>query len=291
MESLERKRILVTGSAGFIGRKLVSTLRRRGVQVEEFDRDQGDISSYIFKYEHLDHIIHLASLIFVPASWNDPKSFYQTNVIGTVNILELCRKLKCPLTYISSYVYGSPKYLPVDEKHPVQPASPYNHSKLLAEEACRYYYDIFEVPVTIFRPVNVYGPGQNIDFLIPKIIRQVFDSNVSSVEVMDLKPRRDYLFIDDFVTAILFSIGNQNFDIFNLGSGYSISVEEVIKTVMNLSGITKPYHALNRVREHEVMDVYTNISKISETMGWKPVISFDTGIEKCITAYRDANKM
>lgn len=280
------KHILVTGSKGFIGRRLVKTLRSLGFIVEEFDRENGDISTFQFDIERLDHIVHLASLIFVPASWKDPKSFYQTNVIGTVNILELCRKHNCSLTYISSYVYGTPQYLPVDESHPVSPASPYNHSKLLAEEACRYYSSIFDVPVTVFRPVNVYGPGQNPDFLIPKIIRQVFDPNVESIEVMDLRPRRDYLFIDDFIKAIVTSLDQKGFEIYNLGSGYSISVEELISTIIEISGIKKSYHARNEEREHEIWDVYSDISKIKKRLNWSPVTEFADGIEKCIQEYK-----
>lgn len=283
---IEPKHILVTGSEGFIGKKLVNTLRTLGHHIEEFDRNVGDISSYHFHYEQLDHIIHLASLIFVPASWKDPKSFYQTNVIGTINVLELCRSLGCALTYISSYVYGTPQYLPVDEKHPATPASPYNHSKLMAEEACQYYYNIFNVPVTIFRPVNVYGPGQNADFLIPKIIRQTFDDSISSIEVMDLKPRRDYLYIDDFIEAIVASLNSVKFDIFNLGSGYSLSVEEVIKTILEESRIGKAYNARNEPREHEIWDVYADISKIKRQLGWEPATSFQEGIKSCIDEFR-----
>lgn len=283
---IEPKHILVTGSDGFIGKKLVHALRIIGHHVEEFDRNIGDITSYNFHYEQLDHVIHLASLIFVPASWKDPKSFYQTNVIGTVNVLELCRRMACRLTYISSYVYGTPQYLPVDEKHPVTPSSPYNHSKLLAEEACLYYHNTFKVPVTIFRPVNVYGPGQNADFLIPKIIRQAIDISVPSIEVMDLKPRRDYLYIDDFIRAIVASLNSDQFDIFNLGSGYSLSVEEVIRTILNAAGIDKAYSARNEPREHEIWDVYADISKIKRQLGWEPATSFQEGIKFCIDDFK-----
>jgi nucleoside-diphosphate-sugar epimerase len=286
MELKGENHILVTGSDGFIGRRLVKTMRNSGITVEEFDRDKGDISTYQFSYPHLDHVVHLASLIFVPDSWKYPQSFYQTNLIGTVNILESCRKMNCSLTYISSYVYGAPKYLPVDESHPLHPSSPYNHSKLLAEEACRYYADIFNMPVTIFRPVNVFGPGQNPDFLIPKIISQVFDPNVETVEVMDLRPKRDFLYIDDFIQALIKSIEQSTFDIFNLGSGYSISVEDIIKTIIKISGINKPYSAKNEERKNEIWDVYANISKIKDRMGWIPTITFEEGIKKCIEAFK-----
>jgi UDP-glucose 4-epimerase len=190
------------------------------------------------------------------------------------------------LTYISSYVYGPPQYLPVDESHPIAPASPYNHSKLVAEEVCMYYYKTFGVPVTIFRPVNIYGPGQNADFLIPKIIQQTFDNSITSIEVMDLKPKRDYLYINDFIQAIIASMNSDQFDIFNLGCGYSLSVEDVINTIQVQSGINKAYHAKNEPREHEIWDVYTNITKIKNRLGWVPVTSFAEGIRMCINEFR-----
>jgi nucleoside-diphosphate-sugar epimerase len=280
------KRVLVTGSSGFIGRRLVKSLRGDGFIVEEFDINNGDISTYGFNYPELDHIVHLASMIFVPASWDNTKSFYQTNVIGTINLLELCRKVNCPLTYISSYVYGTPQYLPVDENHPINPLSPYNHSKLLAEEACRYYSETFNFPVTIFRPVNIYGPGQNPIFLIPKIIQQTFDSSVECIEVMDLRPKRDFLFIDDFITAIRLSFKQTHFNIYNIGTGYSVSVEEILTTILEASGINKPYSAKGEERKNETWDVYADISKIKNQLSWVPNTTFKDGIKKCIEEYK-----
>jgi nucleoside-diphosphate-sugar epimerase len=201
--------------------------------------------------------------------------------MGTINILELCRREKCSLTYISSYVYGFPKYLPVDENHPVQPANPYNHSKLMAEEMASFYSRTFEFPATVFRPVNIYGPGQHPDFLIPAIIRQVLDPACKTVEVMDLKPKRDYLFIDDFLNAILSSLVTPG-DVFNIGSGTSYSVEEVILAIMQSAGIEKPYKDKNITRKNEIWDVYVSIEKICKALNWKPHYSFFQGIAKCI---------
>jgi len=280
------KRILVTGSDGFIGKKLVNTLRNEGIIVEEFDRKHGDISSFTFNFDHIDHVIHLASLVFVPASWENPASFYQTNVIGTINILELCRKHKCSLTYLSSYVYGAPQYLPVNENHPIYPASPYNHSKLLAENACMYYSSTFDIPVTIFRPVNIYGPGQNPDFLIPTIISQALNPASEVIEVLDLRPKRDFLYIDDAVSAIHKSIGLKNAGVYNIGAGNSISVEEIIKTILEVSGIDKPYRSKNSERQNEIWDVYVDISKAATELNWHPETNFKKGIQQCIDEYK-----
>jgi nucleoside-diphosphate-sugar epimerase len=278
----EKKYILVTGSSGFIGKHLVKSLVEKEYIVYEFDRDQGDITDFKFQFDRIDHIVHLASLIFIPASWEDPQSFYRTNVMGVVNVLEACRKYNCSLTYISSYVYGPPLYLPVDENHPVNPTSPYNHSKLVAENICHYYSGTFNIPVTIFRPVNVYGPGQRADFLIPKIISQVIDPAVEQIEVMDLRPKRDYLYIDDFIHAINLSFTQPDFNIFNISSGHSISVEDIIITILRKAGIQKPYSAKNIERPNEIWDVYEDHSRISSQMNWSPKTSFEQGIENII---------
>lgn len=277
--------ILVTGSDGFIGRQLVSTLRESGRAVLEFDRKQGDIATFDFSGLQVSHIIHLASMVYVPLSWENPAPFYRTNVMGTVNILEHCRKTGCRLTYVSSYIYGTPRYLPVDELHPVDPGSPYNHSKFMAEEACRFYASTFDVPVVVFRPVNIYGPGQRSDFLIPFIIGQVTDPVVPEVTVMDLRPRRDYLYISDFTDALIRSIGMEGFHVFNLGSGQSVSVEEIITTVMETSGITKPFKASGKERPNEIWDVFADIRKYSEASGWKPLTPFREGIRHCLSEH------
>ncbi len=279
-------RILVTGSSGFVGTNLVRRLKANSYEVFTFDMQDGDIATAEFSYEKLDHVIHLASRTYVPASWENPLDFYRTNASGTTNILDFCRKQGCSLTYVSSYVYGTPQYLPVDENHPVAPVSPYNHSKLVAEDICRFYSEQFGVPVTILRPVNVFGPGQKINFLIPFIIEQVLNPEVNTVEVMDLRPKRDFLYIDDFMDLLISTIGRKSYGLYNVGSGHSVSVEEIIKTVLDVSGIDKPYLAKNIERKNEVWDVYVSIAKATAELGWKPRTTFAEGIEKIINTLR-----
>jgi len=278
----ENKHILVTGSSGFIGKHLVRTLREQEYIVYEFDHEHGNVVDFQFQFLKLDHVVHLASLIFIPDSWKDPASFYRTNVMGVVNVLETCRKYNSPLTYMSSYVYGPPAYLPVDENHPINPSSPYNHSKLIAENVCQYYTDTFNVPVTIFRPVNVYGPGQRDDFLIPKIIAQTLDPKMKTIEVMDLRPKRDYLYIDDLINAIILTFNKSVKGIYNVSSGYSVSVEDIIRIIIQKSGIEKPYSAKNIERQNEIWDVYADHSKLSAKTNWAPQFTFEQGIERCI---------
>jgi len=279
-------RILVTGSSGFIGTNLLNRLKSNGYDVVTFDVEDGDIATAEFNFPKLDHVIHLASKTYVPASWENPLDFYRTNASGTTNILDLCRKQGCSLTYISSYVYGTPQYLPVDENHPVAPVSPYNHSKLVAEDICRFYAEQFGVPVTILRPVNIFGPGQKESFLIPFIIQQALDSSIKTVEVMDLRPKRDFLYIDDFMDLITLTIGRKSYGVFNVGSGYSVSVQEIIETILKISGINKPYLDKKIERKNEVWDVYVSVAKAKAELGWEPKTTFAEGIEKIINALK-----
>lgn len=279
-------RILVTGSSGFIGTNLLNRLKSNGYDVVTFDVEDGDIATAEFNFPKLDHVIHLASKTYVPASWENPLDFYRTNASGTTSILDLCRKQGCSLTYISSYVYGTPQYLPVDETHPVAPVSPYNHSKLVAEDICRFYAEQFGIPVTILRPVNIFGPGQKESFLIPFIIQQALDSSIKTVEVMDLRPKRDFLYIDDFMDLITLTIGRKSYGVFNVGSGYSVSVQEIIETILKISGINKPYLDKKIERKNEVWDVYVSVAKAKAELGWEPKTTFAEGIEKIINALK-----
>lgn len=279
-------RLLVTGSSGFIGTNLLNRLKSNGYDVVTFDVEDGDIATAEFNFPKLDHVIHLASKTYVPASWENPLDFYRTNASGTTNILDLCRKQGCSMTYISSYVYGTPQYLPVDENHPVVPVSPYNHSKLVAEDICRFYAEQFGVPVTILRPVNIFGPGQKESFLIPFIIQQALDSSIKTVEVMDLRPKRDFLYIDDFMDLITLTIGRKSYGVFNVGSGYSVSVQEIIETILKISRISKPYLDKKIERKNEVWDVYVSVAKAKAELGWEPKTTFAEGIEKIINALK-----
>jgi len=280
--------LMVTGSAGFIGGTLVKALRQAGHHVYEFDMQQGDITSENALLPYADkgiqYVFHLAGKTFVPDSWKDPFGFYRVNVMGTVNVLEFCRKTGASLTYISSYLYGEPDYLPVDENHPVKSYNPYSQSKVMADATCQFYARHYNVPVTVFRPFNAYGPGQPILFLINEIISKVLNPGIPVVEVMDLRPKRDYIYIDDLVRALILSMEKPH-GIFNLGSGYSKSVEEIILLVLKYTGIQKPYHSKAMIRPNEIFDLYADIRKAGSVLGWVPQVTFEDGVERCIRAF------
>jgi nucleoside-diphosphate-sugar epimerase len=279
---------MVTGSGGFIGRVLVRHLQDDGHHIIEFDREQGDISDAAtllpFAGKEIHHIFHLAGKTFVPESWRDPAGFYRVNVLGTVNILELCRKSGARLMYVSSYLYGEPEYLPVDENHPVKSYNPYSHSKLLAESACQFYANNYDLQVTMLRPFNAYGPGQSNLFLISEIIAKVMDPDIPVIEVSDLRPRRDYVYLGDVVHALLLSMQAPT-GVYNIGSGYSTSVQEIIELVMQCTGIKKEYRSRNTIRPNEILDLFADIRKAKKDLGWYPKISFEEGIIKCIQDY------
>lgn len=282
------KTILVTGSAGFMGRALTQRLAEAGNRVIEFDLEQGDLSKpgalAILAHEKPDHVYHLAGKTFVPDSWNDPSAFYQVNVMGTVNVLELCRQTGARLTYVSSYLYGEPDYLPIDENHPLKSYNPYSHTKLLADSACRFYADNYKITVTILRPFNAYGPGQPGQFLISEIIGKTLNPAVPVIEVMDLRPKRDYVYIDDIVRALMLTM-HAPVGIFNIGSGISISVEEIIKQTMKIAGINKEYRGKGNFRPNEILDLYADIRNARAELGWQPVVSFEAGLKNCILSY------
>jgi nucleoside-diphosphate-sugar epimerase len=286
-------RILVTGSAGFIGRVLVARLRESGFGVIEFDQAEGDISrpDALLKYADFDisHVFHLAGKTFVPESWKNPHGFFLVNTMGTVNVLEFCRNTSARLTYVSSYLYGEPDYLPVDELHPLKSYNPYSQSKQMAESVCRFYAENYRVSVTVLRPFNAYGPGQSKVFLIGEIIEKVLNPGVPAVEVMDLRPRRDYVYVDDLVCALIHSMDAPD-GVYNIGSGYSKSVGEIIELVMALTGISKEVLCRNVVRPNEILDLYADIRKAGRDLGWEPRVPFEKGLENCIRDHRQTHK-
>lgn len=285
-------RVLITGGTGFVGRSLIEKLRGEGFDPIALGSSDGDIATLDlekFKHERIERVVHLAGRTFVPESWQNPLEFYRTNIMGTVNVAEFCRQVGASLTYISAYVYGNPSILPLKEDDPVNPNNPYAYTKLLGEKVCLQYADLFALPVTILRPFNIYGMGQSNSFLIPKIIHQVLHEEL--IELENLNPCRDYIYISDLVEAVTLSFRDQNkCATYNLGSGMSISVAEVVDIIQKVAGTNKPVISKNIVRDNEILDVVADMSKFTEMFNWQPKFDFASGIED-IFSFRRKNDL
>lgn len=284
-------RILITGASGFIGRALASRLKALGRDVTPVDSTDGDIANretlVKFAQQDIAHVFHLAGKTFVPDSWDDPQAFCRTNVLGTVNVLEFCRKQCSPMTYVSAYVYGHPDCLPMKEDSAIRPSNPYALTKRLAEEICEFYASAYDLPVTTIRPFNVYGIGQADFFLIPTIISQTMDAG-EKIVVKDLAPRRDYVYLEDLVTALLATLDKPyGYRVYNIGSGVSLSVQEVIDAIQDIADTHKEIVCDNAARTNELMDVVADISKAGNELGWHPGFSFHAGIGKIIRSERE----
>jgi nucleoside-diphosphate-sugar epimerase len=282
--NLQSKNILVTGANGFIGSHLVPALRAAGYLVFTHSARQGDIKNCPLDFEGIGHVFHLAARTFVPDSWTDPLSFYEVNLLGTVNVLEFCRSQVASLTLVSSYVYGPPVSLPISEDEPRRAFNPYSHTKILAEETGLYYQRQFGVPVTIIRPFNVYGPGQDRRFLIPTILWQAINPGQAAIEVADLNPRRDYIFIADLIDLLVRTAFRREGGVFNAGSGSSWAVADIIALVNSFLPIPKPVRVDGPARPEEVADVVADVSRVRHEFGWEARVPFPDGLQLTLTS-------
>lgn len=281
------RHVVITGRSGFIGRRLAQRLEGEGVSVSGVSRANGiDVTRGFLPLEGVDHVYHLGGLSFVPDAWADPSAYYFTNTYGTVRVLDQCRQAGIPVTFVSTYVYGSSAPIPVSEKTPPNPNNPYAFSKLAAEDACRFYARTFGLEVSILRLFNAYGPGQGASFLIPTIARQAVDRDCREIVVADLSPRRDFIHVDDVVDALRAAPRLPRGEAFNVGSGRSHSVQNVIEACLSAANVAKPFRARDERRANEVPDVVADISALSAAIGWRPQIAFEAGIRTVIEAMK-----
>ena len=274
-------RIAVTGSTGFIGKNLVFALINSGHAVVEISRSKGlDICQWdsIKSIEKCDYIVHLAAKTFVPDSFSNPREFYQVNNTATLNALELARMWKAKMIYMSSYFYGPPKYIPVDEKHPIHPHNPYAQSKFISEELCRGYNRDFDVSVTAFRLFNIYGSGQNGSLIIPEILKQI---KSGKVVLKDPRPKRDYIHIDQVISVILKTLDMElsGFNVLNLGTGKSYSVQDLVEAFKKVSPYGFDVEFTNEYRKGEVLESVADVRKLNEKIGITEQIDLEKGLK------------
>ncbi len=275
-------KVLITGANGFIGKHLIEKLnveKNYSLVLKTSKDGRVENEDTWIKFPKADVLIHLAAKSFVPDSWKNPNSYLQTNVLGTQNAINYCKKNNARIIFISSYLYGNPFKLPIDENAQINPTNPYALSKFFAEQICEFYSKSAQVNCTILRLFNVYGIGQSDNFLIPSIMKQASSSN--QIEVVDLSPKRDYVYISDVVDAIYQSIlYPQIFEIFNIGFGKSYSVEELLQIVQNVKSTNLPIIAKGPSRKDEIMDTIADTKKAFEKLKWKPKVDLINGIKK-----------
>jgi nucleoside-diphosphate-sugar epimerase len=271
-------KVIVTGASGFIGQHLVAHLEQIGRRVVPVSRTHGiDITRDRLPLEGVSHVFHLAGKTGVVEAWHSPLDYLETNAFGTARILEQCRG-RCSVTFVSGYVYGTPKRLPIREQDPVDIQNPYALSKLLAEQMCEFYTRFYEIPVVALRLFNVYGPRQDTSFLIPGILKQILDPLQAEVRVQDLEPKRDYVYVSDAVEGIIMAPGAAAGSVFNIGYGTSYTVEEIIERASKAAGIHKPYCSSGQKRRHEIDNTLADTGAFRKAVGWRPKVSIDDGL-------------
>ncbi|MEL6635819.1 MAG: NAD-dependent 4,6-dehydratase LegB [Bacteroidota bacterium] len=317
------KKILVTGADGFIGSHLVETLVLQGYrvkafcyynsfnswgwldtfprdlldQIEVFTGDVRDPNGVRTAMKGCDQVFHLAALIAIPYSYHSPNSYVDTNINGTLNIVQAARDLELERILITSTseVYGTAQYIPIDEKHPRQPQSPYSASKIGADCIAESFYRSFDLPITIVRPFNTFGPRQSARAIIPTIISQLANG-FEEIKLGDLRPTRDFLFVKDTVQGFI-DIANAESLIgqdCNIATNSEISMRALVETLL---GLMNPQARIvqdsSRMRpaKSEVFRLYGDNRKILEHTNWKPAYTLEEGLRETITWFTNAENL
>jgi NAD dependent epimerase/dehydratase len=306
------KNVLVTGADGFIGSRLTEILVESGYQVKALSqynsfnnwgwledvscKDQieivtGDIRDpHYCKHitEDMDIIFHLAALIAIPYSYVAPDSYVDTNIKGTLNICQAAKEngnIRVIHTSTSE-VYGTARYVPIDENHPMQPQSPYSATKIAADAMAMSFYNAFDLPVTIVRPFNTYGPRQSARAVIPTIITQIANG-AKEIELGDITPTRDFNYVDDTCRGFINlaecdeSIGQT----VNIGSNFEISIGDTLNLIKELMGSNVKFIIdKDRIRpsKSEVFRLWCDNSKIEKLTGFKPEVDIKEGLQRTI---------
>jgi len=321
--NLKNKKILVTGSDGFIGSHLVERLLDENCQIkafvyynsfnswgwldtfpknklkeiEVFAGDIRDTNGVRTAVKNTDIVFHLAALIGIPFSYHSPDSYIDTNIKGTLNILQAARDFNVERVVITSTseVYGTAQYVPINEKHPFQGQSPYSASKIGADKIAESFYRSFSTPVIIARPFNTYGPRQSARAVIPTIITQLL-SGKKEMHLGSLHPTRDLNYVNDICNGFItltqcdVAVGKE----INIGSGTEISIGDLANLLIELIGSNAKIvsqDARKRPEESEVGRLVCDNSLMEELTGWKPETPLKEGLLKTIEWFRDKENL
>jgi len=279
----DKLRVFVTGNRGFVGTNLIKKLKNKIhiVPTDQSNHERIDIlkRDQLHMLEDTDVIIHLASKTSVPNSTINPYETYLTNIMGTLNILDFARHNNIrKIINISTYIYGKPHYIPIDEKHPVKPHSPYTKSKLIAEKLCEYYTEDYGMDIVSLRPFYIYGPSPNEVSFIPSIIKQIKEDG--RVILSNKYTKRDFLFIDDFIDLIYKILSNfpKGYNAYNVGFGKSYSLEKVVEIIKEILKIDINVEYNTSIRPNDISDMVADISSLQKLYAWKPEIDIETGL-------------
>jgi NAD dependent epimerase/dehydratase len=306
------KTVLVTGADGFIGSHLTEMLVANGYQVkalsqynsfnnwgwlEDIDcKDKIEVLTGDIRDPHyckfiskdVDIIFHLAALIAIPYSYVAPDSYVDTNIKGTLNICQAAKEngnIRVIHTSTSE-VYGTAQYVPIDEKHPLQPQSPYSATKIAADAMAISFFNTFELPVTIARPFNTYGPRQSARAVIPTIITQIANG-IKEIKLGDLTPTRDFNYVEDTCRGFILlaeevkTIGQT----VNIGSNFEISVGDTLNLIKEIMGSDVKFitdEQRIRPEKSEVFRLWCDNTKIENLTGFTPQVNIREGLQKTI---------
>jgi NAD dependent epimerase/dehydratase len=307
----KNRRVLVTGAGGFIGSHLAERAAELGAKtrcflryssqgslgwlsasplLSEFEIVHGDIRDYesvLQAAKDVDVIFHLAALIGIPYSYNSPRSYVQTNIEGTLNVLEAARRYGTErvLCTSTSEVYGSARYVPIDENHPLHGQSPYSATKIGADKLAESYHLSFGLPISIARPFNCYGPRQSSRAVIPTIITQALTQ--STVKLGNVQTSRDFNFVSDIVEGFIAIAGSPATigKTLNIGSGTETSILELTELIFELIG-TKRQLDIDALRirpeSSEVDRLCASNLLMNDLTKWKPTVSLRDGLTRTI---------
>ena len=315
------KNVLVTGADGFIGSHLVELLVSKGIKVRALSQYNsfnnwgwledinclndvevvsGDVRDPFFCKEimqDVDCVFHLAALIAIPYSYTAPQSYVETNVTGTLNICQAAKEMGGVrvIHTSTSEVYGTAQYVPIDENHPLQAQSPYSASKIGSDAMAMSYFNAFELPLTIARPFNTYGPRQSARAVIPTIISQIANG-AKEIKLGDVSPTRDFNYVTDTCRGFI-ELANCSKAIgktVNIGSNYEISVGDTLNLIKNLmksdvTFITEDQRL--RPEKSEVFRLWCDNSLINQLTGFKPSFSIEDGLQETINWFLNPNNL